>query len=174
MKKYNNRKLSDNFYEVYIGDKRRDVKNKSAYILSCALFSQILFGNEKSFKFSFIVSSISGIITVISNTMFNINEDNYKESIENLDNVTKELILLGYDLDDDALYNGTLYKDEVIEFSNKYDNNYYIYEKKENKCYKYYELTNDNLDACLKDEMMNNDIIKVIKRGLNKSKQDKK
>lgn len=138
------------------------------------MFSQILFGNEKSFKFSFIVSSISGIITVISNTMFDINEDNYKESIENLDNVTKELILLGYDLDDDALYNGTLYKDGVIEFSNKYDNNYYIYEKKENKCYKYYELTNDNLDACLKDEMMNNDITKVIKRGLNKSKQDKK
>lgn len=138
------------------------------------MFSQILFGNEKSFKFSFIVSSISGIITVISNTMFNINEDNYKESIENLDNVTKELILLGYDLDDDALYNGTLYKDGVIEFSNKYDNNYYIYEKEENKCYKYYELTNDNLDACLKDEMMNNDITKVIKRGLNKSKQDKK
>lgn len=138
------------------------------------MFSQILFGNEKSFKFSFIVSSISGIITVISNTMFNINEDNYKESIENLDNVTKELILLGYDLDDDALYNGTLYKDGVIEFSNKYDNNYYIYEKKENKCYKYYELTNDNLDACLKDEMMNNDITKVIKRGLKKSKQDKK
>ncbi len=138
------------------------------------MFSQILFGNEKSFKFSFIVSSISGIITVISNTMFNINEDNYKESIENLDNVTKELILLGYDLDDDVLYNGTLYKDGVIEFSNKYDNNYYIYEKKENKCYKYYELTNDNLDACLKDEMMNNDITKVIKRGLNKSKQDKK
>lgn len=138
------------------------------------MFSQILFGNEKSFKFSFIVSSISGIITVISNTMFNINEDNYKESIENLDNVTKELILLGYDLDDDVLYNVTLYKDGVIEFSNKYDNNYYIYEKKENKCYKYYELTNDNLDACLKDEMMNNDITKVIKRGLNKSKQDKK
>ncbi len=134
------------------------------------MFSQILFGNEKSFKFSFIVSSISGIITVISNTMFNINEDNYKESIENLDNVTKELILLGYDLDDDVLYNGTLYKDGVIEFSNKYDNNYYIYEKKENKCYKYYELTNDNF----KDEMMNNDITKVIKRGLNKSKQDKK
>ncbi len=90
------------------------------------MFSQILFGNEKSFKFSFIISSIFGIITVISNTMFNINEDNYKESIENLDNVTKELILLGYDLDDDALYNGTLYKDGVIEFSNKYDNNYYI------------------------------------------------
>ena len=56
MKKYNNRKLSDNFYEVYIGDKRRVVKNKSAYILSCALFTQILFGNEKSFKFSFIVA----------------------------------------------------------------------------------------------------------------------
>ena len=29
MKKYNNRKLSDNFYEVYIGDKRREVKNIS-------------------------------------------------------------------------------------------------------------------------------------------------
>ena len=31
MKKYNNRKLSDNFYEVYIGDKRRVVKNKGIY-----------------------------------------------------------------------------------------------------------------------------------------------
>lgn len=51
MKKYNNRKLSDNFYEVYIGDKRRDVKNKSAYILSCALFSQILFGNKSLLSF---------------------------------------------------------------------------------------------------------------------------
>lgn len=174
MKNYNNRKLSDNICEAHIGDKRREVKNKSTYILSCALFSQILFGNEKSFKFSFIVSSISGIITVISNTMFNINEDDYKESIENLDNVTKELILFGYDLDDDALYNGILYTDGVIEFSDKYDNNYYIYEKEENKCYKYYSLTNDNLDACLKDEMMHNDITKVIRRGLNKSKQDKK
>ncbi len=174
MKKYNNRKLSDNICEAHIGDKRREIKNKSTYILSCALFSQIFFGNEKSFKFSFIVSSISGIITVISNTMFNINEDDYKESIENLDNVTKELILLGYDLDDDALYNGTIYTDGVIKFSDKYDNNYYVYEKEENKCYKYYSLTNDNLDACLKDEMMHNDITKVIRRGLNKSKQNKK
>lgn len=174
MKKYNNRKLPDNFYEVYIGDKIREVKNISAYTLSCALFSQILFGNEKSFKFSFIVSSISGIITVISSTMFNINEDDYKESIENLDNVTKELILFEYDLDDDALYNGILYTDGVIEFSDKYDNNYYVYEKEENKCYKYYSLTNNNLDACLKDEMMHNDITKVIRRGLNKSKQNKK
>ena len=174
MKKYNKRKLSDNICEAHIGDKRREVKNKSAYILSCALFSQILFGNEKSFKFSFIVSSISGIITVISNTMFNINEDDYKESMENLDNVTKELILLGYDLDDDALYNGTIYTDGVIEFSDNYDNNYHVYEKEENKCYKYYSLTNDNLDACLKDEMMHNDITKVIRRGLNKSKQNKK
>lgn len=174
MKKYNNRKLSDNFYEVYIGDKRREAKNISAYTLSCALFSQILFGNEKSFKFSFIVSSISGIITVISNTMFNINEDDYKESIENLDNVTKELILFGYDLDDDALYNGTIYTDGVIEFSDKYDNNYYVYEKEENGYYKYYTLANGDLDACLKDEMKHNDITKVIRRGLNKSKQDKK
>lgn len=174
MKKYNKRKLSDNICEAHIGDKRREIKNKSTYILSCALFSQIFFGNEKSFKFSFIVSSISGIITVISNTMFNINEDDYKESIENLDNVTKELILLGYDLDDDALYNGTIYTDGVIEFSDKYDNNYYVYEKEENKCYKYYSLTNDNLEACLKDEMMHNDITKVIRRGLNKSKQNKK
>ena len=176
MKNYNNRKLSDNICEAYIGDKRREVKNKSAYILSCALFSQILFGNEKSFKFSFIVSSISGIITVISNTMFNINEDDYKESIKNLDNVTKELILLGYDLDANALYNGsTLYiGDGVIEFSDKYDNNYYVYEKEENGYYKYYTLANGDLDACLKDEMMHNDITKVIRRGLNKSKQNKK
>ena len=164
-------KLSDELYEVYIGDKRKDIKKKSAYVLTCALFSQILFGNEKSFKFSFIVSSISGIITVISNTMFNINEDDYKESIENLDNVTKELILFGYDLDDDALCNATFYKDGVIEFSDKYENYYYIYEKKENNDYKYYELVNDNLDFCLKDEKMHTDITKVIKKGLNKSKQ---
>lgn len=106
--------------------------------------------------------------------MFNINEDDYKESIENLDNVTKELILFGYDLDDDALYNGIIYTDGVIEFSDKYDNNYYVYEKEENGYYKYYTLANGDLDACFKDEMMHNDITKVIRRGLNKSKQDKK
>lgn len=174
MKKYNNEKLSDNFYELYIENKRKAIRNKSAYILTWALFAQIFFGNEKSFKFSFIVSGISGIITMVSNSRFKSNKKHYKESIENLDNVTKELILLGYDLDDDALYNGTLYIDGVIEFSDKYDNNYYIYEKEENECYKYYELANGNLDACLKDEMMHNDITKVIRRGLNKSKQDKK
>ena len=174
MKSYNNGKLSDNICEVYIGDKRKSIKNKSTYILSCASFLQILFGNERSFKFSFIVSSISGIVTVISNMMFNINEDDYKESIENLNNVTKELILLGYDLNGDALYDGTLYKDGVIEFSDKYDNNYYVYEKEENGYYKYYELANGDLDTCLKDEMMHNDITNVIRRGLNKSKQDKK
>lgn len=174
MGKNNNEKLLDNFYEVYIGYNMKEIKNISTYTLSCALLTQILFGNEKSFKFSFIVSSISGIITVISNTLFNINEDNYKESIENLDNVTKELILFGYDLDDDALYDCILYKDGVIEFSDKYDNNYYVYEKEENGYYKYYELANGDLDACLKDEMMHNDITKVIRRGLNKGKQDKK
>lgn len=176
MKNYNNEKLSDNFYELYIGNKRKAIRNKSAYILTWALFAQIFFGNEKSFKFSFIVSSISGIITMISNSRFKSNKKHYKESLENLDNVTKELILLGYDLDANALYNGsTLYiGDGVIEFSDKYGDNYYICEFEENGCYRYYELANGDLDACLKDETMHNDITKVIKRGLNKSKQDKK
>ena len=79
-----------------------------------------------------------------------------------------------YDLDDDALYNGILYTDGVIEFSDKYDNNYYVYEKEENGYYKYYTLANGDLEACLKDEMKHNDITKVIRRGLNKSKQNKK
>ena len=39
MKKYNNRKLSDNFYEVYIGDKRREVKiyQLILYLVLCFL-----------------------------------------------------------------------------------------------------------------------------------------
>ena len=64
---------------------------------------------------------------MVSNFKFKSNKKHYKESLENLDNVTKELILLGYDL-----------------------------------------------DACFLDETMHNDITKAIKRGLNKSKQDKK
>ena len=167
-------RLSDNIYEVYVGDKIKNIKNISAYTLAWTLFLQIFLGNERSYKFSFVVSSISGIIAAVSNAIFNFNKKYYNESIENLDNVTKELILLGYDLDDDALYDGTFYKDGVIEFSDKYDNNHYVYEKEENGYYKYYTLANGDLDACLKDEMMHNDITKVIRRGLNKSKQNKK
>lgn len=120
-------RLSDNIYEVYVGDKIKNVKNISAYTLAWTLFLQIFLGNERSYKFSFVVSSISGIIAAVSNAIFNFNKKYYNESIENLDNLTKELILLGYDL-----------------------------------------------DACLLDETLHNDITKVIKRGLNKSKQDKK
>lgn len=167
-------RLSDNIYEVYVGDKIKNVKNISAYTLAWTLFLQIFLGNERSYKFSFVVSSISGIIAAVSNAIFNFNKKYYNESIENLDNVTKELILLGYDLDDDALCNSTFYVDGLIEFTDKYDNNYYIYEKEENECFKYYELANNDLDACLLDETLHNDITKVIKRGLNKSKQDKK
>ena len=36
MKNYNNEKLSDNFYELYIGNKRKAIRNKSAYILTWA------------------------------------------------------------------------------------------------------------------------------------------
>ncbi len=112
---------------------------------------------------------------MVSNFKFKSNKKHYKESLENLDNVTKELILLGYDLDANALYNGTYYiGDGVIEFSDKYGDNYYICEFEENGCYRYYELANDDLDACFLDETMHNDITKAIKRGLNKSKQDKK
>lgn len=167
-------RLSDNIYEVYVGDKIKNVKNISAYTLAWTLFLQIFLGNERSYKFSFVVSSISGIIAAVSNAIFNFNKKYYNESIENLDNVTKELILLGYDLDDDALCNSTFYVDGLIEFTDKYDNNYYIYEKEENGYYKYYTLANVDLDACLLDETLHNDITKVIKRGLNKSKQDKK
>lgn len=167
-------RLSDNIYEVYVGDKIKNVKNISAYTLAWTLFLQIFLGNQRSYKFSFVVSSISGIIAAVSNAIFNFNKKYYNESIENLDNVTKELILLGYDLDDDALCNSTFYVDGLIEFTDKYDNNYYIYEKEENEYYKYYTLANGDLDACLLDETLHNDITKVIKRGLNKSKQDKK
>ena len=167
-------RLSDNIYEVYVGDKIKNVKNISAYTLAWTLFLQIFLGNERSYKFSFVVSSISGIIAAVSNAIFNFNKKYYNESIENLDNVTKELILLGYDLDDDSLCSSTFYVDGLIEFTDKYDNNYYIYEKEENECFKYYELANNDLDTCLLDETLHNDITKVIKRGLNKSKQDKK
>lgn len=167
-------RLSDNIYEVYVGDKIKNIKNISAYTLAWTLFLQIFLGNERSYEFSFVVSSISGIIAAVSNAIFNFNKKYYNESIENLDNVTKELILLGYDLDDDALCSSTFYVDGLIEFTDKYDNNYYIYEKEENECFKYYELANNDLDACLLDETLHNDITKVIKRGLNKSKQDKK
>ena len=167
-------RLSDNIYEVYVGDKIKNVKNISAYTLAWTLFLQIFLGNERSYKFSFVVSSISGIIAAVSNAIFNFNKKYYNESIENLDNVTKELILLGYDLDDDALCNSTFYVDGLIEFTDKYDNNYYIYEKEGNGYYKYYTLANVDLDACLLDETLHNDITKVIKSGLNKSKQDKK
>ena len=54
-------KLSENIYKLYLRDKIKSIKNKSLYTLTCTMIIQSFIGNEKSFKFSFIVGFISAL-----------------------------------------------------------------------------------------------------------------
>ena len=166
-------KLSENIYELYKDEKIKRVKNKSLYTLTCTMIIQSFIGNEKSFKFSFIVGFITSLLGLLSNISCIINKEYYEESVQNLQNVAKELNLLGYDLDNNAMLDCTIYSDGLVEYYDKYDNKYFLYETEENGETKYYSFISDDVEECLNDSGMHEDITKVIKRGLNKSKQSK-
>lgn len=166
-------KLSENIYELYKDEKIKRVKNKSLYTLTCTMIIQSFIGNEKSFKFSFIVGFITSLLGLLSNISCIKNKEYYEESVQNLQNVAKELTLLGYDLDNNAMLDCTIYSDGLVEYYDKYDNKYFLYETEENGETKYYSFISDNVEECLNDSGMHEDITKVIKRGLNKSKQSK-
>ena len=84
----------------------------------------------------------------------------------------RELIILGYDLDNDAIKESTVYTDYengyLIEYCDKYDNLYYIYQLINDNEVKYYLLDSDDVDECLENENMREDITKIIEKGLNK------
>lgn len=166
-------KLSENIYQLYLDDKRKSLKNKSLYTLGCTMIIQSFIGNEKSFKFSFIVGSISALLGLLSNISCIVNRDYHEESVQKLQNVAKELTLLGYDLDNNAMLECTIYSDGLVEYYDKHDNKYFLYETEENGETKYYSFISDDVEECLNDSGMHEDITKVIKRGLNKSKQSK-
>ena len=166
-------KLSENIYKLYLRDKIKSIKNKSLYTLTCTMIIQSFIGNEKSFKFSFIVGFISALSGLLSNISCIINKENYEESVQKLQNVAKELTLLGYDLDNNAMLDCTIYSDGLVEYYDKHDNKYFLYETEENGETKYYSFISDDVEECLNDSGMHEDITKVIKRGLNKSKQSK-
>ena len=65
----------------------------------------------------------------------------------------RELIILGYDLDNDAIKESTVYTDYedgyLIEYYDKYDNLYYIYQLINDNEVKYYLLDSDDVDECI-------------------------
>lgn len=165
--------LSDNICEIYYMEKYRKIENKALYSLCCCSLIQSLIGNEKSLKFFLFTSIGSATLAAIMNFICKTNEIDYEISKEKLNNVTQELILLGYDLEDNAMLDSTAYSDGLIEYCDKYDNKYFIYELIENNAIKYYSLISDDIEECLNDEGMHQDVTKVIEKGLNKSKQNK-
>lgn len=168
------RRLSDEIYEIYYDEKIRKRRNLLFYTLGCNATIQMLIGNEESFNISFIVSLISGALACIHNKIYKVNKPYYEESIEKLKNVVNELILLGYDLEENALEKSTLWSDGLIEYNDKYDNTYFIYQDAKNKNdVRYYFLISNDVGECLSDCGMREDITEIINKGLSKSKQNK-
>lgn len=165
--------LTDDICEVYYGDRGKKIKNMALYSFCCCTLIQSFLGNEKSLKFSLLVSLGAGVLAMFENFIYKVSMFDYEISKRKLKDVTQELILLGYDLDDDAIINSTAYSDGLIEYCDKYDNKYFIYELMEDNQTKYYSLISDDIEECLNDEEMCKDITKVIEKGLNKSKQNK-
>lgn len=165
--------LLENIYKIYREDKKRKSRNLYLYTSFCTVMTQLFIGNDETSKITFLIAYASVLMGTIKGISYYKNKYQYNQSIENLINVAKELMLLGYDLDDDAIVKSTFYVDGLIEYQDKYDNMYFIYETKENDETKYYSLISDDVDECMGDDGMHKDITKVIKEGLNKSKQNK-
>jgi len=166
-------KLTNDILEVYYGDRSKKIKNMALYSFCCCNLIQSFLGNEKSLKFSLIASLATGALAMFENFICKISIFDYEISKRRLNDVTQELILLGYDLEDNAMLDSTAYSDGLIEYCDKYDNKYFIYESIENNKIKYYSLISDDIEECLNDDGMHQDITKVIEKGLNRSKQNK-
>ena len=66
------------------------------------------------------------------------------------------------------MFNCTLFDDGLIEYKDKYNNKYYLYECIKDNEEKYYSLINDDIEECLNTDGMSEDITKIIKKALNK------
>ncbi len=163
-----NNSLSDNLLYVYYMSQKEDRKNKLLYFLSCLIIAQAFVGNEKTLRFSIPIGIICTLAATYYKLLFNTYVRGYLKSIENLQNVSKELMLLGYDLDINAMFNCTLFDDGLIEYKDKYNNKYYLYECIKDNEEKYYSLINDDVEECLNTDGMSEDITKIIKKALNK------
>lgn len=164
--------LSDNLFEIYLGNKRQKIRNVALCSLCGSLLAQTCVGNDNSFKV-FLAACLATTFTAgITNLSWLVNKKYYKDSKRKLNNVGRELIILGYDLDNDAIKESTVYTDYedgyLIEYYDKYDNLYYIYQLINDNEVKYYLLDSDDVDECLENENMREDITKIIEKGLNK------
>ncbi len=164
--------LSDNIFEIYYANKRKKIRNVALCSLCGSLLAQTCVGNDNSFK-AFLAACLATTFTAgITNLSWLVNKKCYKDSKRKLNNVGRELIILGYDLDNDAIKESTVYTDYqdgyLIEYYDKYDNPYYIYESTKGNEVKYYFLDSDDVEECFENEDMKKDITKIIEKGLNK------
>lgn len=164
--------LSDNIFEIYYANKRKKIRNVALCSFFSSLLAQTCVGNDNSFK-AFLAACLATTFTAgITNLSWLVNKKCYKDSKRKLNNVGRELIILGYDLDNDAIKESTVYTDYqdgyLIEYYDKYDNPYYIYESTKGNEVKYYFLDSDDVEECFENEDMKKDITKIIEKGLNK------
>lgn len=164
--------LSDNIFEIYYANKRKKIRNVALCSFFSSLLAQTCVGNDNSFK-AFLAACLATTFTAgITNLSWLVNKKCYKDSKRKLNNVGRELIILGYDLDNDAIKESTVYTDYedgyLIEYCDKYDNLYYIYQLINDDEVKYYLLDSDDVDECLENQNMREDITKIIEKGLNK------
>lgn len=128
------------------------------------VLTQVLIGHEGSFYLAAPLAVISSTQTINEFKKYKKYCKTYKEASNYLDNITSELILLGYDLKQDALQNAENYENNSIRFKDNHDNKYLLYED---------EQLNYFIKADFKDADCSQNVTKQIIKGLSKSKQNK-
>ena len=164
--------LSDNIFEIYYANKRKKIRNVALCSFFSSLLAQTCVGNDNSFK-AFLAACLATTFTAgIADFSWLANKKYYKVSKRKLNDIARELIILGYDLDKEAIEESTIYTDYqdgyLIEYYDKYDNPYYIYESTKGNEVKYYFLDSDDVEECFENEDMKKDITKIIEKGLSK------
>jgi hypothetical protein len=166
--KYQKDVLSSNLYYVAGTDMFSDISKKAVYTAAWTVGAQIAVGNENSLKFSIPVAIVSSVTSLLLGKQVNRNKDEYNNALNRLKNVSEELMLLGYDIERDAIEKCTIYTDGLIIFSDKEENEYKLYEKNDKDGVEYYLLYKDDIDYSISDIKFHENITYQIKRGLTK------
>ena len=156
------------FARVYNYKLNKKHLKRISLVTAGMVLTQMLIGNHGSFFLAAPSVTIASVETIRTFKKCKNYGKTYKEDSNCLDNITNELILLGYDLKQDALQKAEYYDLGIIKFKDKYDNDYLFYEDDSLN----YFIENDSIRTKECTNYRQNVTEQVIK-GVNKSKQDK-
>ena len=154
--------LCGNLYTY--GTYKKFERNGARFLgLSLSTFLFGAFNSDEDFqKILFGVSIIASLSTIGAGMLLYLKRNKYERTIKRLDDIDRQLCILGYEIDSfkDSC---DVYREGVIAFLDRYDNEYYLYEDEDNE---YYILYSDSLENCLDKGTKRENITKIIREKL--------